>query len=72
MATIRKEGQIHASPEQAWDALRDVGALHTRLAAGFVADTRMEGTARIVTFANGMVAHPPTCCPTNWRRMWTK
>jgi|SRR5829696_5612117 len=55
MATICKEVEIHASPEQVWDALRDVGALHTRLAAGFVVDTRMEGNARVVTFANGMV-----------------
>jgi uncharacterized protein YndB with AHSA1/START domain len=55
MATIHKEVEIHASPEQVWEALSDVGALHTRLAAGFVADTRMEGNARIVTFANGMV-----------------
>jgi uncharacterized protein YndB with AHSA1/START domain len=56
MATICKEVEINASPETVWEALSDVGALHTRLAAGFVADTRMEGDARIVTFANGMVA----------------
>jgi uncharacterized protein YndB with AHSA1/START domain len=56
MATITKEVEIHASPEQVWDALRDVGALHRRLAAGFVVDTRMEGNARVVTFGNGMVA----------------
>lgn len=55
MATITKEVEIHASPEQVWDALRDVGALHSRLAAGFVVDTRMEGNARVVTFGNGMV-----------------
>jgi carbon monoxide dehydrogenase subunit G len=56
MATIHKEVEINASPEKVWEALSDVGALHTRLAAGFVSDTRMEGNARIVTFANGMVA----------------
>jgi carbon monoxide dehydrogenase subunit G len=55
MATIKKEVEIHASPEQVWGALRDVGALHTRLAAGFVVDTKMDGNARVVTFANGMV-----------------
>jgi carbon monoxide dehydrogenase subunit G len=54
MATIRKEIRIQASPERVWEALRDVGALHTRLAVGFVADTRMDGGARVVTFANGM------------------
>jgi uncharacterized protein YndB with AHSA1/START domain len=55
MATIHKEVEIHAPPQRVWEALSDVGALHTRLAAGFVTDTRMEGNARIVTFANGMV-----------------
>ena len=56
MTTISKEVDINASPETVWEALRDVGALHTRLAAGFVTDTKMEGNARVVTFANGMVA----------------
>lgn len=55
MASIRKEISIDARPEQVWDALRDVGALHTRLAPGFVTDVRMEEGARIVTFGNGMV-----------------
>jgi hypothetical protein len=37
--------------------VRDVGAVHTRFAPGFVVDTVMEGEgARIVTFANGFVA----------------
>lgn len=56
MASIRREVLIDACPERAWDALRDVGALHTRLVPGFVVDTRLEGDARIVTFANGLVA----------------
>jgi hypothetical protein len=38
-----------------WDALRDVGAIHTRLAPGFLTDTKLDGEARIVTFGNGMV-----------------
>lgn len=56
MASIRKEIRIDARPETAWAALRDVGALHTRLVPGFVTDTRLEDGARIVTFGNGMVA----------------
>jgi carbon monoxide dehydrogenase subunit G len=56
MATIHKEIEIHASPQRLWEALSDVGALHTRLAAGFVVETEMDGNARVVTFANGMVA----------------
>jgi len=55
MATIRKEVLIDTTPEKAWDALRDIGALHTRLVAGFVTDTKLDGNARVVTFSNGMV-----------------
>ena len=56
MATIRKEALINASPETVWAAVRDVGAVHERLAPGFVVDTRLEPGARVVTFANGLVA----------------
>jgi len=56
MVSIRKEVAIGATPEHVWDALRDVGQLHTRLVTGFVTDCRLDGDARVVTFANGMVA----------------
>ena len=56
MASIHKEILIHARPETVWEAVRDVGAVHTRLAPGFVVDTRLEADARVVTFANGLVA----------------
>jgi carbon monoxide dehydrogenase subunit G len=56
MASIRREIQIEARPADVWDAIRDVGAIHKRLAPGFVVDTKMDGDARIVTFGNGMVA----------------
>ena len=56
MATIRKELTLHASPAQVWDVVRDVGAIHRRLAPGFVTDTHLEEGARVVTFANGVVA----------------
>ena len=56
MASIQKEIIIDASPDRVWDALRDFGALHTRLVPGFVTDTRLDGDARIVTFGNGTVA----------------
>jgi carbon monoxide dehydrogenase subunit G len=59
MASIRKEITTRATPEQVWDALRDVGALHTRLVPGFVTDTRLEGGERIVTFGNGKVVREP-------------
>src|SRR5438477_10035206 len=56
MASIHKEIIIDANPPEVWDALRDFGALHTRLVPGFVRDTKLDGEARIVTFANGTVA----------------
>ena len=59
MATNRVEILTKASPEAAWDAVRDVGALHTRLVPGFVVDTRLEPGARVVTFHNGMVVKEP-------------
>jgi uncharacterized protein YndB with AHSA1/START domain len=55
MASIRKEIVLDASPEHVWSALRDVGAVHTRLARQFVLDTRLDGDSRLVTFANGEV-----------------
>jgi hypothetical protein len=56
MASIQKDIIIDARPEDVWDALRDFGALHTRLVPGFVTDTKLDGDARIVTFSNGTVA----------------
>jgi hypothetical protein len=56
MASIHKEILIDARPEDVWDAIRDVGAIHRRLAPGFVVDTKLDGDARIVTFGNGLVA----------------
>lgn len=55
MASIRREVVIDAAPEHVWDALRDVGAIHKRLAPGFVTDIVLEPGARVVTFGNGMV-----------------
>jgi hypothetical protein len=56
MASIHKDISIDAHPDDVWDAVRDFGAVHTRLAPGFVTDARLDGDARIVTFANGNVA----------------
>jgi hypothetical protein len=59
MASVCKEIVTSAQPVSVWDAIRDIGALHTRLVPGFVVDTRLEPGARIVTFANGMVMKEP-------------
>ena len=56
MASIRKEITLSVGPEAVWDVVRDVGAVATRFAPGFVVDVAMEPGARIVTFANGLVA----------------
>jgi carbon monoxide dehydrogenase subunit G len=56
MASIHKDISIDAPAEQVWDAVRDFGALHERLVPGFVLDTKIDGEARIVSFANGTVA----------------
>jgi len=55
MASIRKDLMVDAPTEDVWDAIRDVGAVHTRLARQFVQDTRLEHDTRVVTFANGEV-----------------
>jgi carbon monoxide dehydrogenase subunit G len=57
MASIHREIEIDRNPAAVWDAIRDVGMIHRRLVPGFVVDCRLEdgGTARVVTFGNGMV-----------------
>ena len=57
MASIRKEVMVAAPAAAVWDAVRDVGAIHTRLAPGMVTNTTLEddGAVRVVTFADGLV-----------------
>jgi hypothetical protein len=59
VATIRSELKTRAPATDVWSAIRDIGALHTRLVPGFVTDTKLEPGARIVTFVNGMVLREP-------------
>ena len=57
MASIRNEIALRASSERVWDAVRDFGAVHQRVAPGFLTDGKLEGNdVRVVTFANGAVA----------------
>jgi len=56
MASIRKEISLDAPADRVWDAIRDFGAVHQRVAPGFVVDLKLDGDARIVTFHNGTVA----------------
>lgn len=59
MASVRKQVIVDVPVAEAWDAARDYGALHTRLAPGFVVDTQVtaepDAPVRRVTFANGVV-----------------
>jgi hypothetical protein len=56
MASIHKEVALDARADDVWDAIRDFGAVHRRVAPGFLLDAKIDGDARIVTFSNGTVA----------------
>jgi len=57
MASLRKVISLAAPAERVWSALRDFGAVHERLAPGFVTSSTMEGDdVRVVTFFNGSSA----------------
>ncbi|MFH9349386.1 SRPBCC family protein [Kitasatospora sp. NPDC017646] len=55
MASVHKEFVIDALPEAVWAVLSDYGAVHERLAPGFVIDTRLSSDTRTVTFADGTI-----------------
>jgi hypothetical protein len=73
MASIAVEIYTRAAPALAWDVIRDVGALHTRLVPGFVTATTLIPGGRRVTFANGVVVEEPIIdCNDDTRRLcWT-
>jgi hypothetical protein len=60
MATLRRQIALNANAATVWSALRDFGAVHTRVAPGFLTKLEMDpdakGRDRIVTFFNGLVA----------------
>ena len=73
MASVRRDVVTTARADDVWDAIRDVGALHTRLVPGFVVDTKLEGSVRIVSFFNGVVIREPIVTIDNdaMRLVWT-
>ena len=73
MASLRREIVVKASADAAWEAIADVGALHTRLVPGFVVATRLEANVRVVTFANGAIVREPIVAldPAARRLAWT-
>ncbi len=57
MATVFKEIELNVPAETVWAALADYQNVHTRIAPGFVTNSRPDGdNIRIVTFSNGSVA----------------
>lgn len=57
MASIIRQWRFGVPARQCWDAVRDFGAVHERLAAGFVTNSVLVGDGlREVTFFTGAVA----------------
>ena len=56
MATLRKEIAVAGGAAAVWQALRDFGQVHTKVAPGFLTGLAMDNGDRIVTFFNGLVA----------------
>jgi carbon monoxide dehydrogenase subunit G len=56
MSTVYKEFIVEAPPQFVWDAVKDVGAAHTRLYQGYVTDAVFADGERTLTFANGVVS----------------
>jgi Polyketide cyclase / dehydrase and lipid transport len=73
MGSMTKEVLTDATPDAVWDAVRDIGALHTRLAPGFVVNTELVPGGRRVTFASGRTVEEPilSCSDSLRRLVWT-
>ena len=56
MATLKKDIPVTGNAAAVWQAVRDFGAVHTKVAPGFLTDLKMDKGDRIVTFFNGLVA----------------
>jgi Polyketide cyclase / dehydrase and lipid transport len=56
MATLRREIPVASGAAPVWQKLRDFGAVHTKVAPGFLTDLKMDKGDRILTFFNGLVA----------------
>ena len=56
MASVRIVLPVDRPAAAVWSAVADAGAVHERLARGFVVDTQLRDHERVVTFVNGLVA----------------
>lgn len=59
MASVHRQIDVDVPLANVWDAMRDVGRIHERLVPGFVADCRLHGRVRTVTFADGTIVREP-------------
>lgn len=73
MGSMTKEVLTDATPNAVWEAIRDIGALHTRLVPGFVVNTQLIPGGRRVTFSNGRTVDEPilSCSDSLRRLVWT-
>jgi len=55
IASIRHEVVVARRPDEVWDALRDVGAVHRRLLPGRVQDAHIDGNVRTLTMPDGHI-----------------
>jgi len=55
IASIRHEVVVARRPDQVWDVLRDVGAVHRRLLPGRVQSVSIDGDVRTLTMPDGHV-----------------
>ena len=56
MATNRREHRLNVPAAKVWQAVRDFGQVHTRVAPGFLTSLELDGGDRVITFFNGLVA----------------
>jgi len=56
MASIELSIPVATTPESAWEAVRDFGAVDRRLVPGFLTGCSVDGDDRVVTFSTGAVA----------------
>jgi len=56
MATKRREHFLSVPAAKAWEAVRDFGQVHTRVAPGFLTNLELDRGDRVITFFNGLVA----------------
>jgi hypothetical protein len=56
MAINRREHSLNVPAAKVWDAVRDFGQVHTRVAPGFLTRLEFNKGDRVITFFNGLVA----------------